>query len=105
MTLTFRDFTFRAQHHVVSKWGAAALPHWHTYVVRMYFKAEPDQDQLVKDLERQFAHLHGASLNTVIEGETTDERVAEWFLKQTQERGCVRVVLTNDYQRGAEVIA
>jgi len=101
---TFRDFTFRAQHHLASKFGAAALPHWHTYRVRFFFADAPDQDHLSKQLEQRYVTLHGASLNSLITTESTDEGLAGWFINDVQAVAkCVRVIVENDFQRGAEV--
>jgi 6-pyruvoyl-tetrahydropterin synthase len=103
MTNTFRDFTFRAMHHIPSKHGAAALPHSHTYTVRFAFSGRPDQDQLSNALQSRYKHLHGHSLNTFLSGATSDEDLAEWFLDDVQAIApCVRVTVTNDFQRGAE---
>ena len=104
MTLTFRDFTFRAQHHLPSKFGYAASPHWHTYTVRFWFKDDPDQDWLSGELQTRYAKFHGSSLNNVIEGESSDEALAKWFLNDIQSvKPCWKVCVTNDFQRGAEV--
>lgn len=100
---TFRDFTFRGQHHIPSKYGAAALPHWHTYTVRFVFTGKPDQDHLSNAIQTRYKHLHGISLNTLFAGATTDEDLAEWFLADVQAIApCIRVAVTNDFQRGAE---
>jgi 6-pyruvoyl-tetrahydropterin synthase len=101
MKKTFRDFHFRARHHVDGKSPAAKLTHWHSYVVRFYFANSPDQDELVKKLEIQFSYLHGADLNEKIGSDTTDEALAEWFLTQTD---ACKVIVTNDSQRGAEAV-
>ena len=101
---TFRDFTFRAQHHIPSKFGVAAMPHWHTYCVRFFFAGSPDQDKLSRQLEQRYAQMHGASLNSVLTKESTDEDLAKWFLDDVQAIAkCVRVVVENDFQRGSEV--
>lgn len=103
-TYTFRDFNFRAQHYLAAKFGAAALPHWHTYRIRFFFVGTPDQDELSKRLETRYAGLHGSSLNSVIATESTDEGIAAWFLQDVQAVAkCVKVVVENDFQRGAEV--
>jgi hypothetical protein len=99
MTSTFRDFAFRARHHVNGMSPAASTEHWHSYNVRFYFTEPVDQDQLIGTIEKKFAHLHGSNLNYEIGGVTTDERLAEWFLNRS---GACRVILTNDGQRGAE---
>lgn len=103
-TLTFRDFTWRSQHFLASKSGAAAHPHWHTYTARFWFVGAPDQDSLAGALDEIFGKLHGCALDQVVTPESTDEAVAEWLLEQAQVLGgsCVRVTLTNDSQRGAE---
>lgn len=47
--------------------------------------------------------MHGASLNSVLTKESTDEDLAKWFLDDVQAVAkCVRVVVENDFQRGAE---
>lgn len=103
-TLTFRDFTFCAQHHLANKFGAAASPHWHTYKVRFFFINAPDQDQLSKQLAHRYAGLHGSSLNSTIPNESSDEGLAAWFINDVQTVAkCVRVIVENDFQRGAEV--
>ena len=103
MTTTFRDFTFRALHHIPSKHGAAALPHSHTYTVRFVFSGRPDQDQLSDALQARYKQLHGSSLNALVSGATSDEDLAEWFLADVQAVApCIRVTVTNDFQRGAE---
>ena len=105
-TLTFKDFTWRSIHHIPSKFGAAANPHWHTYRARLYFEGAPDQDMLSKEIERLFVGLHGAAINAYIQPDTSDESVAIWMMTEAQKIGkCVKVVLENDYQRGAEVTA
>jgi hypothetical protein len=101
---TFRDFTWCSHHHIASKHGAAAHPHWHTYTARFWFKAEPDQDALAGQLEKVFGKLHGAALNAHVNPISTDEAVAAWLLNQAQQIGdCIRVCVTNDGQRGAEI--
>lgn len=103
--LTFRDFTFRATHHIPSKHGAASLPHWHTYTIRMWFLDAPDQDTLSQQVETHLKHLHGNALNSHVEGDTSDENLAAWFHKKAQMFGrCMRVRVTNDGQRGAEIM-
>jgi hypothetical protein len=103
-TLTFSDFTFKARHHIPTKHGAAALSHWHTYSARFYFTETPDQDDLSQKLQNRYSALHGNSLNSFLDGKSSDEEVAAWFLSDVQEVGkCCKVFLTNDYQRGAEV--
>lgn len=105
-TLTFRDFTWRSQHFLASKSGAAAHPHWHTYTARFWFAETPDQDALAGAMDEVFGKLHGCALDKVVTPESTDEAVAAWLLEQAQKLGrCVRVMLTNDGQRGAEVFA
>jgi hypothetical protein len=103
MTVTFRDFVFRCQHHMPSKSGAASLPHWHTYTVRFWFSGAPDQDWLSCELQKRYSKLHGSSLNSTLEGRSSDEDLAEWFFSDIQELApCIKVTVTNDYQRGAE---
>lgn len=99
--LTFRDFPFRAQHALEGHSASAAHPHWHTYVVRFWFAKPHDQDWLAEWLEREFARYHGANLN--LYGDSSDEAIAVRFLEMTSDLGCVRVRVTNDGQRGAEV--
>lgn len=105
--LTFRDFSFRANHHLVRKHAAAGLPHWHSYVVRLWFTGQPDQDTLLEQIERRYQRLHGCALNAVLHPkESGDEELAAWFLADAAALGqCVRVTVTNDGQRGAEVEA
>lgn len=106
MTLTFRDFAWRSHHHIPSKFGAAALVHWHSYRARLWFSDKLDQDHLARQLEEVFGVLHGCALNSLVGVESTDEAVAEWLLMKAQDIGkCVRVTLENDGQRGAEVEA
>lgn len=103
MTVTFRDFVFRCQHHMPSKSGAASLPHWHTYTVRFWVTGEPDQDWLSSEIQKRYGKFHGSSLNTILEGKSSDEDLAEWFLADAQSFAlCHKVTVTNDYQRGAE---
>lgn len=105
-TLTFRDFTFRAQHNMPSKHGAAAHPHWHTYLVRFWFTGSPDQDQLSAGIERRFVELHGCSLNKHLQPDNSDEALAVWMMEQVSgycNFDCVKVTVINDGQRGAEV--
>ncbi len=104
MKLTFRDFTWRSNHHIPHKHGAASLPHWHSYKARLWFCGDVDQDWLVNELERTFSGFHGSALNGVMP-DTSDEGIAEWMMqKATQSIApCVRVVVENDGNRGAEV--
>lgn len=108
-TLTFRDFTFRAHHCLLNKHGAAAHPHWHTYTARFWFEDAPDQDYLSQMIEKRFVRLHGAALNLIVEPESSDEALAQWFIEQLSQSvdgidvNCVKVRVTNDGQRGAEV--
>lgn len=103
MKLTFRDFTFRAAHFIPSKFGAAALPHWHTYRVRFFFAGDLDQDNLSEQMARRYAKLHGSSLNALLL-DSSDEGLAEWLLNDAQSLGdCRRVSVENDFQRGSEV--
>lgn len=100
--LTFRDFIFRAQHHIAAKFGAAAIPHWHTYRVRFFFDESPDQDALSLALSQRYQHLHGIALNSLI-ADTSDEGLAAWFLEDAQAIApCTKIIVENDYQRGAE---
>lgn len=100
---TFRDFTFRAQHHIAAKSGAAAIPHWHTYRVRFFFSDAPDQDALSLALAQRYQRIHGVALNSLIE-DTSDEGIAVWFLEDVQAiAACTKIIVENDYQRGAEV--
>jgi hypothetical protein len=88
------------------KQGAAGLPHWHTYVIRFWFQNSPDQDKLSHDLQKRYAHLHGSNLNAVLEGKSSDEELAEWFLSDVQAIAvCCKVTVINDFQRGAEAAA
>jgi hypothetical protein len=104
-TTTFRDFSWRSIHHIPSKHGAASHPHWHSYRARFWFVGVFDQDNLVKELERVFGHLHGAALNGIVKPDSLDETVAAWLLNEATAKigPCVRVMLENDGQRGAEV--
>lgn len=103
MTITFRDFVFRCQHHMTNKSGSASLPHWHTYTVRFWFQGAPDQDWLTSELQKRYAIFHGSNLNGILDGRSSDEDLAEWFLSDVQSlASCERVRVTNDYQRGAE---
>ena len=102
VTLTFKDFVFRASHHLPMRFGAASHPHWHTYSVRLWFSGSPDQDALSESLQARFKHLHGCYLNSLTLPESTDEALAEWFLNDLAAEKCVRVTVTNDGQRGAE---
>ncbi len=102
MTTTFRDFTFRASHSLRMKFGAASHPHSHTYAIRFYVEGVPDQDALDEEIRRRYSHFHNCGLNALILPESTDEALAEWFLKDMAEHKCVRVTVTNDGQRGAE---
>ena len=103
-TLTFKDFTWRSIHHIPTKFGAAATPHWHTYRARLFFEDAPDQDMLSRQIENHFVGLHGCALNAYVTPDTSDESVAAWLLQEAQKIGkCVKVVLENDYQRGAEI--
>jgi hypothetical protein len=105
--LTFRDFAWRSLHHLPSKHGAAGHPHWHSYRARLWFTGAVDQDWLAAQLERVFAPLHGASLNAIVQPDTSDETIAVWLLGEAKRQiaECVRVSLENDGQRGAEVCA
>jgi hypothetical protein len=86
-----------------SKFGAASLPHWHTYTVRFWFSGAPDQDWLSGELQKRYSKFHGSSLNGILGGKSSDEDLAEWFLSDIQTVApCSRVRVTNDYQRGAE---
>lgn len=100
--LTFYDFTFRARHSLKGRAETAAHPHWHTYTVRFWFNSTPDQDALSVKIESLYAELHGSDLNEHMNSETTDEYLAEQFLKTLEGQGCVRVRVTNDGRRGAE---
>lgn len=100
--LTFYDFTFRAQHSLKGRAETAAHPHWHTYTVRFWFSNAPDQDALSAKIETWYAEIHGCDLAETMEGESTDEYLAEQFLKTWEGQGCVRVLVTNDGRRGAE---
>lgn len=102
---TFRDFYWRSKHFIASKHGAAAHPHWHLYRARFWFAGQVDQDWLVEQIERTFMHLHGASLNAIVQLESSDEAVAAWLLGEARCKigDCVRVMVENDGQRGAEV--
>ena len=103
-TLTFRDFTWRSHHHIASKHGAAARPHWHTYTARFWFSNSPDQDELSRMMEKTFGKLHGAALNAHVQPISTDEQLAAWLHFEAQQIAkCVRVRVANDWQRGAEV--
>lgn len=104
-TLTFRDFYWRSNHYIPSKYGAAAHPHWHQYRARFWFAGSVDQDWLAEKLEGLFHKLHGAALNSIVLPESSDEKVAEWLLTEARKQlgDCVRVSLENDGQRGAEV--
>jgi hypothetical protein len=106
-TLTFRDFCWRSRHFIAGKHGAASLPHWHSYRARFWFAGSVDQDWLVKELERTFAALHGAALNAIVQPDSSDETVAAWLMGEATRKiaPCVRVMLENDGQRGAEVVA
>jgi 6-pyruvoyl-tetrahydropterin synthase len=104
-SLTFYDFTFRAKHALKGRAETAAHPHWHTYVVRFWFNGAPDQDGLSEQIEAFYQGIHGSDLNDEMEAESTDEGLAEAMLKTWAPRGCVRVTLTNDGRRGAEVCA
>lgn len=104
--LTFRDFSWRSSHHMPSKHGAAAHPHWHSYRARFWFDAVIDQDELPAALECVFGRLHGCALNAIVQPDSSDEAVAEWLMAEAQTIArCVRVTLENDGQRGAEVQA
>ncbi len=102
-TLTFYDFQFRAYHAVKGRSAAAAAPHWHSYVVRLWFNNSPDQDELSEKIERNHCDLHACHLEEKMKAESTDENLAHLFLTQWVGRGCVRVRVTNDGRRGAEV--
>lgn len=73
--------------------------------MRLWLTNRPDQDYLSEAIENQFVGLHGADLNEILP-DSSDEGLAAWFLNQmfgdinTQ---CVRVTVTNDGQRGAEI--
>lgn len=97
---TFYDFTFRARHSLPRS-EAAAHEHWHTYTVRLWLTAGSDQDWLSKDIEEGNKELHGANLNALL-SDSSDEGLAEAFLKRFLGIGCVRVRVTNDGRRGAE---
>jgi hypothetical protein len=100
--LTFRDFIFRAQHHIAAKFGAAAIPHWHTYRVRFFFSESLDQDALSLALAHRYQRMHGVALNSLI-ADTSDEGLAAWFLEDAQGIApCAKIIVQNDYQRGAE---
>lgn len=88
--------------------GAAAHPHWHAYRARFWFAGPIDQDWLVTQLERVFAPLHGAALNAIVTApDSSDETIAAWLMGEATRKiaPCVRVMLENDGQRGAEVAA
>lgn len=101
-TLTFYDFQFRAKHALAGRNEAAAHPHWHSYVVRLWFNNAPDQDALSESIEAHYAPLHGSDLRNEMSGDSTDEYLAQQFLKTWEPKGCVRVRVTNDGRRGAE---
>jgi 6-pyruvoyl-tetrahydropterin synthase len=100
--LTFYDFAFRARHTLKGRAEAAAHPHWHSYIVRLWFTCAPDQDKLSEQIEAFYQGIHGCDLGDHMKAESTDERLAEEFLKTWTPRGCVRVRVTNDGRRGAE---
>lgn len=55
-------------------------------------------------MEKTFGKLHGSALNAHVRPESTDEAVAAWLYSEAQQIAkCVRVRVTNDGQRGAEV--
>lgn len=88
---------------MASKSGAASLPHWHTYTIRFWFTGQPDQDWLSNEIQKRYSKFHGSNLNTILEGKSSDEDLAEWFLCDAQSFAlCHKVTVTNDYQRGAE---
>lgn len=99
---TFYDFRFRARHSMDGKSESAAHSHWHSYTVRLWFTGSPDQDRLSQEIESRSLHLHGADLNTRF-ADTSDEGIAEEFLKEWGGMGCFGVRVTNDERRGAEV--
>lgn len=99
--LTFYDFTYRSRHALKGRSKTAAHPHWHTYTVRLWFTGKPDQDQLSETIEDRFALLHGADIGHVVK-DTTDEGLAEWFLRKASDLDCIKVLVTNDGRRGAE---
>lgn len=99
---TFYDFTFRAKHALKGRAESAAHLHWHTYTVRFVFRDKPDQDDLSQKIETWYQEIHGCDLAEAMEGESTDEYLAEQFLKTWEGQGCIRVTVTNDGRRGAE---
>jgi len=103
MISTFQDFVFKSQHHIASKVGAATLPHWHTYAIRFWFTDSPDQDWLSNSLQQRYIQFHGSNMNAILQGRSSDEDLAQWFLNDVQSIGkCQKVTVTNDFQRGAE---
>jgi 6-pyruvoyl-tetrahydropterin synthase len=96
---TFYDFQFRARHALPGRSETAAHPHWHSYCVRLWFLNAPDQDALSEKIEGHYEGLHGSDLGD----QSTDEQLAEQFLKTWAAQGCVRARVTNDERRGAEV--
>jgi len=105
-TYTFRDFIWSSIHFIPGKHGAAAHPHWHQYRARFWFTGNVDQDWLIERLEKTFGRLHGASLNSIIQPDSSDETVAKWLLIEATKNVCAtcfRVSVENDGKRGAEV--
>lgn len=99
---TFYDFVFRAKHSLAGRSKAASHPHWHTYTVRLWFIGRPDQDELSEKIEGRFKFLHGRDLNFKF-ADSTDEGIALYFIRKCRDLECVRVTVTNDGRRGAEV--
>ena len=97
---TFYDFHFRAFHSVKGLSEAATSVHWHSYRVRFWFSESPDQDKLSKELETKYLCLHGANLNKFC-AVSTDEKLAEKFLKTWASRKCIKVEVRNDGRKGA----
>jgi len=100
-TETFYDFRFRALHSMKGRSESASHPHWHSYTVRFWFNVAHDQDWLSREIEDKNRELHGGDLDTILT-DTSDEGLAQSFLKHWVGIGCVRVTVTNDERRGAE---
>lgn len=103
MVKTFREFSFAARHSLAGKSKAAATLHTHHYTICFWFSGEPDQEHLYESLELAFGKLRDGNLNEIIGPNTTDERLAEWFMNACSISGCIGVRVTNDGVRGAEI--
>lgn len=98
---TFYDYRFRARHSMQGRSESAAHTHWHSYVVRFWFNKAHDQDWLSREIEGNNLQLQAADLDTILT-DTSDEGLAQSFLKHWAPIGCIRVTVTNDERRGAE---